>query len=61
VVSVGREMGEPTRGEVVRAERAEKIEKAKQAPAIANLLKAFPDAKVVDVRDMPKDAEEPEE
>jgi DNA polymerase-3 subunit gamma/tau len=61
VVSVGREMGEPTRGEVVRAERAEKIEKAKQAPAIANLLKAFPDAKVVDVRDMPKDADEPEE
>jgi len=61
VVSVGREMGEPTRGEVIRAERAAKIEAAKQAPAIANLLKAFPDAKVVDVRDMPKDGQEPNE
>jgi DNA polymerase III subunit gamma/tau len=61
VVSVGREMGEPTRGEIIRAERAAKIEKAKQAPAIANLLKAFPDAKVVDVRDMPKDGDTTEE
>lgn len=51
VVSVGREAVEPTIGEVVRAKRAEKIEEAKQEPAIASLLKAFPEAKVVDVRD----------
>lgn len=53
VVSVGREAVEPTIGEVVRARRAEKIEEAKQEPAIASLLKAFPDAKVVDVRETP--------
>jgi len=51
VVSIGREMGEPTRGEIMRAARDAKIEAAKQDPAVASLLKAFPDAKVVDVRD----------
>ncbi|MFY0614221.1 MAG: hypothetical protein JXQ99_22010, partial [Hyphomicrobiaceae bacterium] len=50
VVSVGREAVEPTIGEVLRAERAAKIEQAKQDPAIVSLLKAFPDAEVVDVR-----------
>ncbi|MBU2531791.1 MAG: DNA polymerase III subunit gamma/tau [Alphaproteobacteria bacterium] len=54
VVSVGREMGQPTRGEVMRAERAARIEAAKQNPAVASLLQAFPDAQVVDVRDAPK-------
>ncbi|MGI9478668.1 MAG: DNA polymerase III subunit gamma/tau [Hyphomicrobiaceae bacterium] len=50
VVSVGREAVEPTIGEVLRAERAARIEEAKQDPAIVSVLKAFPDAEVVDVR-----------
>ena len=53
VVSVGREAVEPTIGEVLRAERAAKIAEAKQDPAIISLLKAFPDAKVIDVRAAP--------
>lgn len=54
VVSVGREMGAPTRGEILRAERVARIEEVKQTPAISRLLKAFPDAQIVDVRDLPK-------
>ncbi len=53
VVSVGREAVEPTIGEVLRAERAAKIAEAKQDPAIVSLLKAFPEAEVVDVRAAP--------
>lgn len=58
VVSVGREAVEPTIGEVLRAERAAKIAEAKQDPAIVSLLKAFPEAEVVDVRDAPADAQD---
>jgi len=62
VVSVGREAGQPTKGEVRRAERAARIEEAKQAPAIAKVLEAFPDAKIVEVRDIAKDdGREPKE
>lgn len=53
VVSVGREPVEPTIGEVLRAERDAKIAEAKQDPAIISLLKAFPEAEVVDVRAAP--------
>ena len=56
VVSVGREAAEPTIGEVLRAERAAKIAEAKQDPAIVSLLKAFPEAEVVDVRPAPAGA-----
>ena len=41
VVSVGREMGEPTVGEVIRAERAARIEEAKQDPAIVEAVEAI--------------------
>ncbi len=58
VVSVGREAGEPTIGEVLRAERAAKIAEAKQDPAIVSLLKAFPEAEVVNVRDAPDSGSE---
>ena len=51
VVSVGREMGAPPVGEVIRAKRAQRIEEASKDPAIAPLLEAFPEAKIIDVRD----------
>lgn len=51
VVSVGRQAGAPPIGEVVRAKRAQKIEEAKQDPAIVSLLEAFPDAEIVDVQE----------
>jgi DNA polymerase-3 subunit gamma/tau len=51
VVSVGRDAVHPTIGEVIRARRAARIEKAKQDPALISLLKAFPEAEVVDVRE----------
>jgi len=50
VVSVGREMGEPPIGEMIRAERARRIQEAARDPAVAPLLAAFPDAKIIDVR-----------
>jgi DNA polymerase-3 subunit gamma/tau len=55
VVSVGREMGAPPVGEVIRAKRAQRIEEASKDPAIAPLLEAFPEAKIIDVRDEPTD------
>lgn len=57
VVSVGREMGAPPVGEVIRAERARRIEEASRDPAVAPLLEAFPEAKIIDVRDGPTDEE----
>ena len=53
VVSVGREMGAPPVGEVVRAARARRIEEASKDPAIAPLLEAFPEAKIIRVSDKP--------
>ncbi len=50
VVSVGPAMGDTPIGEVMRAERAAKIEEARQDPAVASLLKAFPEAEIIDVR-----------
>jgi DNA polymerase-3 subunit gamma/tau len=58
VVSVGREAVHPTLGEVSRAKRAAKIEEAKQDPAIISLLKAFPEAEVVDVREVTPQADD---
>jgi DNA polymerase-3 subunit gamma/tau len=55
VVSVGREMGAPPIGEVIRAERQRRIDQAAKDPAIAPLLEAFPDAKIIDVSDSATD------
>ena len=54
VVSVGREMGARPVGEVIRAERQRRIDEAAKDPAIAPLLEAFPDAKIIDVSDVPE-------
>jgi hypothetical protein len=48
-------MGAPPVGEVIRAKRAQRIEEASKDPAIAPLLEAFPEAKIIDVRDKPTD------
>ena len=55
MVSVGREMGAPPIGEVIRAERQRRIDQAAKDPAIAPLLEAFPDAKIIDVSDSATD------
>jgi DNA polymerase-3 subunit gamma/tau len=57
VVSVGREMGAQPVGEVIRAERQRRINEAAKDPAVAPLLEAFPDAKIIDVSDAPESGE----
>jgi DNA polymerase-3 subunit gamma/tau len=57
VVSVGREMGDKPVGEVIRAKRQRRIEEAARDPAVAPLLEAFPDAKIIDVSDGPASGE----
>ena len=51
VVSVGRAMGEAPVAEVVRARKAAEIEEVSQDPAVAAVLKAFPDARI-ELRDL---------
>ncbi len=50
VVALGRGRGEPPIGEVRRAREAAELEALKAHPALASLLEAFPDAKIVGVR-----------
>jgi hypothetical protein len=50
-------MGDKPVGEVIRAKRQRRIEEAARDPAVAPLLEAFPDAKIIDVSDGPASGE----
>jgi len=50
VAVVGREPGAKPVGEVKRERRAAEIAEIKKHPAVANVLKAFPDAEITDIK-----------
>ena len=60
VVVVGRERGEQTIGDVKRARREAEIAAIKQEPAVAAVLKAFPDAEIKDIRPLDDETTENE-
>ena len=60
VVVVGRERGDQTIGDVKRARRESEIAAIKQEPAVAAVLKAFPDAEIKDIRPLDDETTENE-
>jgi DNA polymerase III subunit gamma/tau len=58
VVTISNEMGATPIGEVRRAERDAEIAEIKENPAVAAVLKAFPDAKIAEIKPLKPDGDE---
>ncbi len=55
MVAVSNEPGDETIGAVKRARQADRVAEAKEDPLVQAILKEFPEAEIVEVRDTPSD------